>query len=437
MDGFEALGQKQACCDDSDVRNAENEQHHPEAIIAGEGAAQDAAEVARGIGEQVDGRGVTMPREAPDLQSIQPRGADELAATLKAYPPKPRRWQRCAAESRDEAAAEAAAAAAATETNLQWPSRIAAQSQDPRTGQKPTPYVFDMETGDPDDVLTLLFLGSHPAVELRAVTITPGSNEQVALVRWLLQQMGLAHVRLGAQGWPANANKLVKLTAPFYQSFGRSPRGEPTCERAERVLVECCDDSVTLVTGAPLHNLGDALKLDGFRLGRWVAQGGFAGDGVVPQELQMDKFKGKAMCPTWNFGGNVPAAQAALASTAISRKICVSKNVCHSVYYDDEWHKALGAAAEAAANDAPKGRRALAFRMMHNAMDLYLRRNPGGKKLHDPLALAVAIDESVCDLEEVILFCNKGQWGSKLSPGSNIWISVAYNPLKFRAALLY
>merc|ERR1712050_406353 len=125
------------------------------------------------------------------------------------------------------------------------------------------------------------------------------------------------------------------------------------CEDAAQVLLECCDESVTLVTGAPLHNLGDVLKMDSFRVGRWVAQGGFAGDGVVPPEKQMDKFKGKETCRTWNFGGNIPAAQAALASTAIMRKICVSKNVCHSVYYDSIWHEALGAAAKAEACDAP------------------------------------------------------------------------------------
>jgi len=298
------------------------------------------------------------------------------------------------------------------------------------------PYIFDMETGDPDDVLTLLFLASHPAVELRAVTITPGSEEQVALVRWLLQKLGLTHVRLGAQGWPANSKKPQQLTTDFYRSFGRARSGEPKCERADSVLLDCCDESVTLVTGAPLHNLGDVLQMDGFQLGRWVAQGGFAGEGVVPREQQMDKFKGKATCPTWNFGKNAPAAKAALASTAISRKICVSKNVCHSVYYDHEWHVALGAAARSAAANSPGGRRAVALGMMHTTMDDYLRKKPGGKKLHDPLALSVALDESVCDLEEVELFCQKGQWGSRLCPGSDTWISVAYDAAKFQAALL-
>merc|ERR1719356_1738807 len=146
---------------------------------------------------------------------------------------------------------------------------------------------------------------------------------------------------MGAQAWPANAKKDVKLTTLFYKSFGRTHVGGPLCERADLVLLECCDETVTLLTGAPLHNLGDVLKKDGFRLGRWVAQGGFAGEGVVPRERQMDKFKGMATCPTWNFGGNIPAAEAALACSAIGKKVCVSKNVCHSVVYDNQFHSAL------------------------------------------------------------------------------------------------
>jgi pyrimidine-specific ribonucleoside hydrolase len=310
------------------------------------------------------------------------------------------------------------------------------QASSAKEGAKRMPFVFDMETGDPDDVLTLLLMGSHPNIELRAVTVTPGSLEQIALVRWLLHQMDLAHVRLGAQDWPANARKPINLGTSFYKSFGRMPEGEPACERADLVLLECCDDSVTLVTGAALHNLGNALKHSGFHLGRWVAQGGFAGEGVVPRELQMDKFKGMEVCSTWNFCGNIPAAQAALASSVISRKICVSKNVCHSVNYDAEFHATLGAAAETEAKMSPKGRRAVVFHMIYKTMDDYLRHKPGGKKLHDPLALAVAIDESVCEMAEVEIYCQKGKWGSRLSTESNIFISIAYDVEKFVIALL-
>eukprot|EP01043_Picozoa_sp_COSAG02_P064766 COSAG02_NODE_9568_length_2177_cov_1.125120_1_plen_422_part_00 len=42
---------------------------------------------------------------------------------------------------------------------------------------------FDMETGDPDDVLALLLILAHPRLELRAVTLTPGTREQVRKVK--------------------------------------------------------------------------------------------------------------------------------------------------------------------------------------------------------------------------------------------------------------
>ena len=58
--------------------------------------------------------------------------------------------------------------------------------------------VFDMETQDPDDFLCLLFFASHPRVQLKAVTLVPGSQEQVGLVRWALKQLDLPDVRIGA-----------------------------------------------------------------------------------------------------------------------------------------------------------------------------------------------------------------------------------------------
>lgn len=110
--------------------------------------------------------------------------------------------------------------------------------------------VFDMETGDPDDVLTLLLLASHPKVQLLAeawllgafhklvdlshnklsqvyvshlkseVTITPGSVDQISLVFWILKELELSDVRVGAQEWPRNAEKKC-IRGRFYESFGR------------------------------------------------------------------------------------------------------------------------------------------------------------------------------------------------------------------------
>jgi len=293
--------------------------------------------------------------------------------------------------------------------------------------------VFDMETGDPDDVLTLLLLCAHPEVELRAVTITPGSGEQVALVQWLLQQVGLdKQVMVGAQEWPANADKPGCLRGKFYNCFERAPRKEWTqVDTAAAVLQRCCDEHTTLLTGGPLHNLGAALQVEDFRVGRWVAQGGFAGEGVVPQHLQMDKFAGKKSCPTWNFNGNIAAAEAALASEAIGRRVLVSKNVCHRVVYDAALHEDLKAAVQQAGADGRVQREA-ALRLICTSMEKYAKE----KKLHDPLALAAALDESVCTFAEVSVFRDKGGWGSRLTAATDTWISVDYDDALFRTALL-
>ena len=50
--------------------------------------------------------------------------------------------------------------------------------------------VWDMETGDPDDFITLLFLLGHPRVNLKAVTVTPGTPDQVGVVRKALGWFG-------------------------------------------------------------------------------------------------------------------------------------------------------------------------------------------------------------------------------------------------------
>lgn len=326
-----------------------------------------------------------------------------------------------------------------------------------------TPYVFDMETGDPDDVLTLLWLISRRDVDLRAVTICPGSSEQVALVRWLLCECDHRHVRIGAREWPKFASKHGCINGNFYRAFGRdfgvdrvygppshshghkrtklpSPhadldgKSELAVEAAATVLVECCTRNTVLVTGGPLHNLYQALQNPQFVLGRWVAQGGFAGEGVVPTDVQMDKFRGKTTMPTWNFNGCIEGALAALASKQILTRNLVSKNVCHRTRYDQAFHRALGQAARIA--DPSPRRSALA--LIHESMERYLARKPGGKALHDPLALAAALHPTVCTWAEVKVYKEdrRSKWGSVLSPGSGVFISIDYDDACFRQVLL-
>src|SRR5262249_12561320 len=218
--------------------------------------------------------------------------------------------------------------------------------------------IWGMETGDPDDFLTLLLLLGHPRVNLVGVTITPGTPAQVGVVRHALAWF--------ERSIPVGAFDLDRpgdcVSAWHYNAYGDIPPSRDAVSGPE-LLRELCSSSTTLVTGGPLKNLGAALKKPGFRLGRLVVQGGVAGDGVVPPERQLAKFRGRATCPTYNLNGDPKSALAAIASPDIAAKRFVSKNVCHGVVYDAALH----------AQVAPIRDRSKSLDVIWRGMDAYLR----------------------------------------------------------------
>lgn len=270
--------------------------------------------------------------------------------------------------------------------------------------------LWDMETSDPDDVMTLCLLMCHPRVCLRSVTVTPGTDEQIGLVKSLLQTYGL-DIPVGS-------------THPHYpkncvSSFYRQWLGNFDSVAPDGLSADIINDQLrqypdaTILTGAPLKSFKSiASNLNAVR---WVAQGGFAGDNIVPETDRLDKFKGKITCPTFNFNGDPSTALAMLANDAIQRKLLVAKNVCHGVVYDRHWHERLAAFRF----------KSFGLNMIYLGMSLYLDKNSLGKMFHDPLAACVAIDESVCQFKQVRPFRKQGEWGCELSDDSNTYISVS------------
>lgn len=283
--------------------------------------------------------------------------------------------------------------------------------------------VFDMETGDPDDFMTLLLLLGHPRSNLKAVTVTPGTREQVGLVRWACAQLAPGrYIPVGAFD-PTRDKKCV--SSWHYEVYGQIPPKDPD-DRGGFILKRCCDENTTLVTGAPLRNIGVAMDL-GFKVGRWVAQGGFAGEGVVPPERQLEKFRGMVVCPTYNLNGDPKAALRALEYDGIGHRRFVSKNVCHGVMADRALVDRVGAAK------APH------LELIHKGMEAYLSKGPvgkkTGKKLHDPLAACCALSPEIGEWAEVELFREKGQWGSRLKSESGTWIITGFDKERFISVL--
>ena len=288
--------------------------------------------------------------------------------------------------------------------------------------------IWDMETGDPDDFLTLILLLGHPAVNLRAVTVTPGTTEQVGLVRRAVRGwFGREDVRIGAfnldhdkqcvSGWH------TKAFGPIEPSRDAEPGGQ--------VLLECCDAATTLITGAPLKNLGAAMTLaeetgQPLVLGRWVAQGGFAGEGVVPAEQQLDKFRGMRTCPSYNMNGDPRSALRAIDHPGIMERRFVSKNVCHGVTYDAALHARVTAVKDTSRS----------LEIIWRGMSRYLNDRPSGKLFHDPLAACCAINMEIGQWAQVRIFRERGEWGSELEEGSKTLIITGYDHDLFIETLL-
>lgn len=267
-----------------------------------------------------------------------------------------------------------------------------------------------METGDPDDVMTLCLLLEHSRINLRAITVMPGTNEQIGLVKFILKEAGL-NIPVGSSK-PGYDRKCVSNF--YYKWF---PKIEPRQADGEgyqiiqETLVTYPD--LVLLTGAPLKNFNE-LTLDK-KVDRWVAQGGFAGDNVVPEHLRLEKFNGRITCPTFNFNGAPATALKLLATNKIKQRHLVSKNVCHGVIYDAQMQEEF----------LPFRTKSIGLNYVCKGMELYLKKHPKGKKFHDPLAAAVLIEPTTCTFAEVKLFRQKGEWGANLEEGSNTFISIA------------
>lgn len=268
-----------------------------------------------------------------------------------------------------------------------------------------------METSDPDDAITLCWLLSRPEINLRAVTVTPGSHAQVGLVKHIIKMFD-KEILVGAEK-PAHPKDCVSefhytWLGKIEGGYGNGPGGDVIAAALQQ-----WPDSIIL-TGGPLGNVKHAIENFGVASNAIVMQGGFAGDNVVAPEDRLEKFAGKLTCPTFNFNGNVPAAKLALSHEGFKKRYLVSKNVCHSVVYDKGLHKRF------AGHPVIKG-----------LMDIYLSRHPNGKMLHDPLAACCAIDPSICTFKEVEMYRERGEWGCKEKAETNTFISVKVDKEKF------
>lgn len=236
--------------------------------------------------------------------------------------------------------------------------------------------IFDMETGDPDDLITLLMLINNPDVKLRAVTCYQGSSIQIGLINHVLKLAQLEDIVLVGG---LNSSEPMELSPYYTETVGiwkaANANFNPV-EVFEKTFFNYPD--IHVLTGAPLTNLGLVLdQLPNLKIKHMTTQGGYIGDLVEPSK-KLKKFLNKPNQRTYNLGNDVDAFNKVNFSENIEKLTFVTKDLCHGFAYTPEIHKTV-----------KFGNNPIA-QLLKKCLERYALSGKS-KAMHDPLAMLIML----------------------------------------------
>ncbi len=268
---------------------------------------------------------------------------------------------------------------------------------------------------DPDDVVALCICLAHPRIELVGIVVSPGYQDQVGLVRSILAFTDRLDIPIGV----VPENKY----SPFrYFSPGVHDRHVDCMQRlgvpvtmydgaldgpalVERLATE--HDDLVLVTIGPIQVVKD-----------WIAMQ--PGHATIHQSYTMggyhatDREDNPLLSPEYNFNASVDGALALASTRKIGRKVVVSKNVTHHVFYTDELD----------ARVVHVMRQSKPHQVIHQIMVPWHDYPREAQLMHDPLTVCVSIDESIVRLAGVRLVYDDMLWGSSRHDKPDVFIST-------------
>jgi purine nucleosidase len=263
----------------------------------------------------------------------------------------------------------------------------------------PIPLILDVDTGV-DDALALLYAVASPEVDLIAATCVMGNagiDDIVANTLAVLEIAGRGDVEV-ARG---AGRPLVRDHTPFPIVHGERGLGRadplpavraPSERDAARLLVETARErpgEVLLVATGPLTNIALALgqepDLPDLLRGLAIMGGAFAHAGNVtpPAEANIWVDPEAAAAVFRGFSGAPPAKLPVCAGLDVTERVRMT-------------HEDVASVIEPS-RDAPVAR------LLREAVPFYIEfyetwGEPGGAAMHDPLALAIAIDPALATL---------------------------------------
>lgn len=219
---------------------------------------------------------------------------------------------------------------------------------------------------DPDDLFAISYLIAA-GVNIRAILISPGDPDQIAIARFLCKEFGL-NIPIGV-----SKTDRTKLSSGSIHHELLKEYNCPLEEKADGLGVDIIQnvianypDSELFVIG-PVSSIGKYMaKYPETHFKRATMQGGFLPYSLHRPKNQHSDFEGKNSMPTFNLNGDRISGVTFLSGNIGKRQI-VGKNICHTVLFNKEvWTKTK--------ND-----------LFDKAASMYFERHDS-KKFHDPTA---------------------------------------------------
>ena len=231
--------------------------------------------------------------------------------------------------------------------------------------------IFDMETGDPDDLVTLLLLLANPDIQLRGITCWQGSAIQIGLIKHVLSLARL-DIPVGGLNEPE-----PKELSPYYTDVIGQWIPQLATETPQDVLTNVLTQypDAKVLTGAPLTNLAYFLQNTSLKITEVTSQGGYLGN-LVSEPLE--KFRGKSEIRTYNLTNDTNAFSIVNTSSKIDKLTFVTKDLCHGFMYTPEIHNQI------TFGESP------IQQLLFTCLNRYAAAGKS-KAMHDPLAMLYMI----------------------------------------------
>ena len=245
---------------------------------------------------------------------------------------------------------------------------------------------------DPDDFFALCYL--HAAgVNIKAILITPGDPDQIAIAKLFCREVGL-NIPIGVSDLERKELSSGSIHHALLKRYGHSLHTRADCS-GEEAIATAGEFDQFFVIGPATHTAEYLAKGNG--AGKALTmQGGFLPYSHYTPTQRLTKFEGIKSIRTFNLLGDTDASQVII-DTTLTHKQFVGKNVCHTIEFGKPEFEKFS---------PPKCR---ASELFHEAANSYFAKNRS-KKFHDPTA-------AVCMLHPEI-----GTW----IRGNPEWIDGGY-----------